>query len=99
MLNPNLSPDQIQGVLDTAKGLVGARLYTAKSMYESGTGRSDFENILPGSVKRMFGDYIKDKGVVVNPSGKSAEQRFNELIDQGISEEDAYKTLAKEGYK
>lgn len=35
------------------------------------------------------------------PSGgkKTAEERFNELISQGVSEDDAYNTLAQEGYK
>jgi len=77
LLNPNLSPDQLAGVVDTAESLVGARLLTAKAMYEAGTKRSDFSNILPEPVKKTFGAYLsggKSVSTVNQKSYKAGEE-------------------------
>lgn len=48
------SPAQLKGAINTVKELINSRLQTSQAMFEAGTGRKNFEELLPPIVKRTF---------------------------------------------
>ena len=48
------SPAQLKGAISTVKELINSRLQTSQAMFEAGTGRRNFEELLPPIVKRTF---------------------------------------------
>jgi hypothetical protein len=48
------SPAQLKGAINTVKELINSRLETSKAMFEAGTGRKNFEELLPPVVKQTF---------------------------------------------
>jgi hypothetical protein len=48
------SPVQIKGAINTVKELINSRLETSAAMYETGTGRKNFDDLLPPVVKQTF---------------------------------------------
>ena len=48
------SPVQLKGAISTVKELINSRLQTSQAMFEAGTGRRNFEELLPPIVKRTF---------------------------------------------
>ena len=52
------SPDQLKGAIEQAKTLVGGRLSVLKQQYEAGTGRKDFEKLLPEGAQETFKKYV-----------------------------------------
>lgn len=54
------SPEQILGALAVSRELIGGRLDTTRSIFVTGTGKTekDFENLLPPKAKTMFADYL-----------------------------------------
>jgi hypothetical protein len=48
------SPAQLKGVIGTVKELINSRLQTSQAMFEAGTGRQNFDELLPPIVKQTF---------------------------------------------
>jgi hypothetical protein len=48
------SPTQIKGAINTVKELINSRLETSAAIYETGTGRKNFDDLLPPVVKQTF---------------------------------------------
>ena len=48
------SPEQLSGAISTIKKLINGRLETSRQIYEAGTGRKDFEQLLSPIVKQEF---------------------------------------------
>jgi len=48
------SPAQLKGAISTAKELINSRLQTSQAMFEAGTGRQNFDELLPPIVKQTF---------------------------------------------
>lgn len=48
------SPAQLKGAISTVKELINSRLQTSQAMFETGTGRQNFEELLPPIVKQTF---------------------------------------------
>lgn len=48
------SPAQLKGAISTVKELINSRLQTSQAMFEAGTGRQNFEELLPPIVKQTF---------------------------------------------
>jgi len=48
------SPAQLKGAISTVKELINSRLQTSQAMFEAGTGRANFNELLPPIVKQTF---------------------------------------------
>ena len=48
------SPAQLKGAISTVKELINSRLQTSQAMFEAGTGRQNFDELLPPIVKQTF---------------------------------------------
>jgi len=48
------SPAQIKGAINTVKELINSRLETSAAIFESGTGRKNFDELLPPVVRQTF---------------------------------------------
>ena len=48
------SPAQLKGAISTVKELINSRLQTSQAMFEAGTGRTNFDELLPPVVKQTF---------------------------------------------
>ena len=48
------SPAQLKGAIGTVKELINSRLQTSQAMFEAGTGRQNFDELLPPIVKQTF---------------------------------------------
>jgi hypothetical protein len=48
------SPAQLKGAINTVKELINSRLQTSQAMFEAGTGRTNFDELLPPVVKQTF---------------------------------------------
>jgi hypothetical protein len=48
------SPAQLKGAINTVKELINSRLQTSQAMFEAGTGRQNFDELLPPIVKQTF---------------------------------------------
>ena len=48
------SPAQLKGAISTIKELINSRLQTSQAMFEAGTGRQNFDELLPPIVKQTF---------------------------------------------
>jgi len=60
------SPEQLKGVIDTYKKLMGGQLEGMKQQYETGTGRTDFYDRLAPGARAVF-----------NPSQTASSQKIN----------------------
>ena len=48
------SPEQLRGAISTIKKLINGRLETSRQLYETGTGRTDFDQLLSPIVRQEF---------------------------------------------
>lgn len=68
-INKAESPEQLRGVIQTYKELMGGQLRGLKKQYESSTGRDDFnKKLFPETLQQLGGD--NDRGSVPPDSGK-----------------------------
>jgi hypothetical protein len=58
LFNAAKGPEQLKGAIEQAKTLVGGRLSVLKQQYEAGTGRKDFEKLLPEGAQETFKKYV-----------------------------------------
>jgi hypothetical protein len=59
----------------------------------------DLADQLDRTIVKSKGKAGAPQGAQPTPKSKTPEQRYNELKNQGVSEDVIYRTLAREGYR
>jgi len=103
-LSKSMSPAQLNGVIDTYKGLMAGQLVGLRKQYEDTTGLKNFEDRLSEDTKRE----ILRHGTGAAPAGAagasgaarpSAADRYRQLTsDGGMTQEQAFTQMKQEGY-
>ena len=99
------SPAQIKGAINTVKELINSRLETSASMFEAGTGRKNFDELLPPVVKQTFrrhGGGVPSVPQQTDPSIPTGTAQPSASSDSGLTqaEKDELAALkAKHGRK
>ena len=60
ILDAAKSPGQLAGAIGTIKNLIGGRINSAKYLYEQGTRRKDFTQMLTPDARKAFGKYVEE---------------------------------------
>ena len=60
ILDAAKSPAQLEGAIGTIKNLIGGRINSAKYLYEVGTRRKDFNQMLTPDARKAFGKYVEE---------------------------------------
>jgi hypothetical protein len=60
ILDAAKSPAQLEGAIGTIKNLIGGRINSAKYLYEVGTRRKDFTQMLTPDARKTFGKYVEE---------------------------------------